>query len=137
MIRLSQLLLLAQAVVTSSRANPAVKLDDANTVGINAGLVDKFLGIPFAKSPCVFHFLFCGPSNDLNSVGNLRFRLPEAIDAYSGTIDATSYGPACPQQAAQVPTLDGLPKEIVELVVNTVSSVILPFDEDCELIYNI
>lgn len=67
------------------------------------------------------------------SVGDLRFNLPEAVDAYSGTTDATSYGPSCPQQATKLPILDGLPAETVEYILDLTSNVTHPSDEDCEL----
>jgi len=67
-------------------------------------------------------------------VGNLRFRLPQPISAYNGSIDATSYGPACPQQKLTLPYLQGLPAEIVNDLVNRVYKVVLPDNEDCEII---
>lgn len=33
-----------------------------------------------------------------------RFELPEANDPYTGNIDATNFGDACPQQAISLPT---------------------------------
>jgi len=67
-------------------------------------------------------------------VGNLRFRLPQPISAYNGSIDATSYGPACPQQKFILPYLQGLPAEIVNYLVNGVYKVVVPDNEDCEII---
>ncbi|KIY72788.1 carotenoid ester lipase precursor [Cylindrobasidium torrendii FP15055 ss-10] len=105
----------AAAVISGRAAGPTVTLDGGSVVGTRTGAVDKFLGIPFGKAP----------------VGDLRFNLPEAVDAYSGTIDATSYGPSCPQQALKLPLLDGLPAETVEHILNSIFNAVLPSDEDC------
>ncbi|KDR70957.1 hypothetical protein GALMADRAFT_144423 [Galerina marginata CBS 339.88] len=59
--------------------SPAVRLDAAVVTGVNDGVIDKYLGIPFARAP--------------------RFELPRPIHPYIGHINATAYGPACPQQA--------------------------------------
>ncbi|KIY61021.1 alpha/beta-hydrolase [Cylindrobasidium torrendii FP15055 ss-10] len=77
--------------------------------------IDKFLGIPFGKAP----------------IGNLRFNLPEAVDAYTGTIEAIEFGPACPQQEIKLPILDGLPQEAVDYILNSIYNVVFPSDEDC------
>ncbi|PPR02347.1 hypothetical protein CVT24_011691 [Panaeolus cyanescens] len=70
---------------------PTVTLDSATVTGTTEGSLQKFLGIPFAQPP----------------VGDLRFRLPQPLPPYNGTINATSYGAMCPQQAAPFPI--GLP----------------------------
>ncbi|KAI1619453.1 Alpha/Beta hydrolase protein [Exophiala viscosa] len=61
--------------------------------GINetAPLVRHWLGVPFAQSP----------------VGNLRFALPQALPANATTtdIDATNFGPNCPQYEATTPSV--------------------------------
>jgi len=41
------------------------------------------------------------------STGDRRFRLPEAIDPYTGTYDATKQGLSCPQQAIKLPLIPG------------------------------
>ncbi|KAF9535607.1 Alpha/Beta hydrolase protein [Crepidotus variabilis] len=66
---------------------PSVTLDNANITGLSNGTFSKFLGIPFAQAP----------------IGNLRFRAPQAVSPYNGSIDASAYGPICPQQATQLP----------------------------------
>lgn len=43
----------AVAATISGRAVPTVTLDNGNIVGTTSGEVDKFLGIPFGKAPCV------------------------------------------------------------------------------------
>ncbi|KAF9018964.1 carotenoid ester lipase precursor [Hymenopellis radicata] len=103
------------AAVVSSRAAPTVTLDSATVTGAASGNVSKFLGIPFGQPP----------------TGNLRFQLPAAVGAYTGTIDATAFGPSCPQQAVKLPVLTGLPQETVDYVVNSIFSDVLPSDEDC------
>jgi carboxylesterase type B len=52
-------------------------------VGQKKDLVYQFLNIPFAKPP----------------VGQMRFKEPIAYGKWNGTLDATSYGPACFQNA--------------------------------------
>lgn len=51
--------------------------------------VVAFLGLPFAEPP----------------VGELRFRPPIPIDSWNGSIDATAFGPACPQPIEEGQTL--------------------------------
>ncbi|KAK0222165.1 carotenoid ester lipase precursor [Armillaria fumosa] len=103
------------SAVISSRAGPTVTLDSATFTGTTSGSVSKFLGIPFAQPP----------------TGGRRFRLPEAHPAYNGTYDASAFGPSCPQQAVKLPILTGLPAEVVDYVVNSIFSAVLPGDEDC------
>jgi hypothetical protein len=66
------------------------------------------------------------------SIGNLRFRLPQPIRAYSGVQEATSFGPACPQQAIRLPLPRGFPNDALNFVTNSVFSHLIPDDEDCE-----
>ncbi|KAK0503648.1 carotenoid ester lipase precursor [Armillaria luteobubalina] len=103
------------SAVISSHAGPTVSLDSATFTGTTSGSVSKFLGIPFAQPP----------------TGDRRFRLPEAHPAYNGTYDASAFGPSCPQQAVKLPILTGLPAEVVDYVVNSIFSAVLPGDEDC------
>ncbi|KAF9049515.1 carotenoid ester lipase precursor [Hymenopellis radicata] len=93
---------------------PVVKLDDAIVTGTSLdGTIHKFLGIPFAEAP----------------TGDLRFRLPQAVDAYTGTLNATSFGPECPQQSGVAPNTDGLPAAIAAFL--TSWNPTFPTDEDC------
>ena len=41
------------AVPTAKRAAPSIQLDGGTFVGTSDGIVDRFLGIPFAKPPYV------------------------------------------------------------------------------------
>ncbi|KIM38333.1 hypothetical protein M413DRAFT_30177 [Hebeloma cylindrosporum] len=59
-------------------APPTVYLDLATVTGIESGNITKFLGIPFGEAP--------------------RFHLPLPVPPYVASIDATAYGPSCPQQ---------------------------------------
>ncbi|XP_066290195.1 carboxylesterase 1C-like isoform X1 [Branchiostoma lanceolatum] len=76
--------------------------------------VFTFLGIPFAAPP----------------VGDLRFRPPEPVVPWEGVMDATEFGPSCPQDLARVRTLYNflpfiLPHEIVSedcLVLNIMTT---------------
>jgi len=82
-----------------------------------------------------FAYFYYRLEYDQRSVGNLRFQLPQPIPAYSGTIDATSYGPTCPQQKFTLPILQGLPAEIVDDIVNKAFTALFPDDEDCEIFF--
>lgn len=64
-------------------------------------------------------------------MGDLRLQLPVPNDAYSGTFNASAFGPACPQQAIQLPALpSGVPDEIVA-VINELFTAATPVSEDC------
>ena len=63
-------------------------------------------------------------------VGDLRFRLPQALDPYSGTYNATAFGLSCTQQAARVAIPNGIPQETVEFLTSFNTSI--PDSEDCE-----
>ncbi|KAL0960577.1 hypothetical protein HGRIS_005611 [Hohenbuehelia grisea] len=105
----------AAANPVARAAVPTVKLDAATVTGVSSGSVSKFLGIPFAQPP----------------VGDRRFRLPEPIPAYSGSLKATSFGPSCPQQAVDLPLPKGLADDVVDLLVNTAFKIVFPDSEDC------
>ncbi|KAF7422790.1 hypothetical protein PC9H_010949 [Pleurotus ostreatus] len=96
------------------RAN-SVTLDSATFTGTTSGRVTKFLGIPYAQPP----------------TGDRRFRLPEPIPPYTGTVRATAFGPACPQQSVRLPLPDGLASDAVDLIVNTAYKAVFPDSEDC------
>ncbi|GJE92623.1 carotenoid ester lipase precursor [Phanerochaete sordida] len=97
------------------RGLPSVTLDQGTFTGAPAGLANKFLGIPFAQPP----------------TGNLRFNLPVPNAPYTGAHDAGSFGPACPQQAAQLPVPPGIVSNVTQFIVETVTAVVTPFSEDC------
>jgi len=100
-------------------------------------LCARILGYSFCPTSVNIHFSLWSRLTDLyfdkHSVGNLRFRLPEPIYTYNGSIDATSYGPACPQQKFTLPILEGLPAQVVDDIVNTVFTALFPDDEDCKI----
>ncbi|KAJ7713004.1 Alpha/Beta hydrolase protein [Mycena metata] len=97
-------------------AAPTVTLDAGMFTGkVGSPNTQSFLGIPFAQPP----------------IGDLRFRLPVANSAYNGTHSATAFGPACPQQAVELPILTGLPAEVVDDVVNSIYGIVFPSAEDC------
>ncbi|KAJ7625831.1 Alpha/Beta hydrolase protein [Roridomyces roridus] len=100
-----------------TRAAPTVILDRAKFVGKSGSAnTASFLGIPFAQPP----------------VGDLRFRLPRPIEPYAtGLLKATAFGKACPQQDIDFPVFQGLPAEVVDIIVNDILSVITPDAEDC------
>ncbi|KAG8978775.1 hypothetical protein FRB90_008352, partial [Tulasnella sp. 427] len=71
----------ALAAPTRRWVDSTIQLDQGQFVGSTDGVVNRFLGIPFALPP----------------VGDRRFRQPEALSAYSGKYDAHSFGVSCPQ----------------------------------------
>ncbi|KAI0365187.1 carotenoid ester lipase precursor [Pilatotrama ljubarskyi] len=117
MISLSKILLCASAFASGVLAKTAtVRLDDATVIGTSDGFVTQFLGIPFAQPP----------------VGKLRLQLPQPIPHFSGTINATTFGPQCIQQTLVPPTIpSGLPDAIRMFLMphDTVPGV--PESEDC------
>ncbi|PFH47077.1 hypothetical protein AMATHDRAFT_153021 [Amanita thiersii Skay4041] len=110
----SSTLLVIQAAALGFAA-PTVTLDSATFTGVSNGFVSKFLGIPFAQPP----------------VGQLRFQLPQPLISYTGSHQATGFGPACPQQAITLPLPEGLAQDVVDLLVNTVFDLLTPSSEDC------
>lgn len=66
-----------------------VDIDTGTIVGERDGDLRVFRGVPFAEPP----------------QGALRFAPPQPVAPWAGVLDATEYGPSCPQPA--VPLLDG------------------------------
>ncbi|ETW82193.1 Esterase/lipase/thioesterase [Heterobasidion irregulare TC 32-1] len=87
---------------TAAATQPTVRLDNGAFVGTVNGSVKRFLGIPFALPP----------------TGNRRFRRPAANRPYSGTHNASAFGPSCPQQAS--PAV--IPDPVIAQVFNSLSS---------------
>ncbi|KAF4576968.1 hypothetical protein EYR36_004952 [Pleurotus pulmonarius] len=82
----------------------AVVLDSAKVIGTSTGRITKYLGIPYAKPP----------------IGDRRLRLPEPNNPYSGVVDATVYGPACPQhRPGGFPLPPAAGSDVRDLFVNT------------------
>lgn len=71
-------------------------------------------------------------TNICRRTGSRRFRLPEPIPPYATSFSATAYGPSCPQQAIELPLVDGLAGEAVNYIVNSIFGQIFPDDEDCK-----
>ncbi|KAJ8691273.1 hypothetical protein PTI98_010862 [Pleurotus ostreatus] len=94
----------ALSVLAFAAASNAVILDSAKVIGTSTGRITKYLGIPYAKPP----------------IGDRRLRLPEPNSPYFGVLDATVYGPACPQHRPggfPIPTAVG--SDVLDLFVNT------------------
>jgi acetylcholinesterase len=70
-----------------------------------------------------------------NSVGDLRFRLPQGLGPYAGMHNASAFGHSCPQQAIRPFNLSALPKEAADFVQNVKFSsgttTITTDSEDC------
>ncbi|KAI0628174.1 Alpha/Beta hydrolase protein [Trametes polyzona] len=88
-LTLAQLCIVLGALYAQSKAvgPPTVKLDAARVIGVSDGVVNQFLGIPFAKPPA----------------GRRRFRLPKPATRYRGVLNATTPGNRCFQQTLVVP----------------------------------
>ncbi|KAJ3729396.1 Alpha/Beta hydrolase protein [Lentinula raphanica] len=114
-LRIFTIVLEVGLALASPLASPTVVLDSATVTGVTSGNTQEFLGIPFAQPP----------------LGPLRFNLPQPIPSYNTSFSATSMGPACPQQAVDLPILTGLAAETVDFIVNSIYGFIFPDDEDC------
>ncbi|KIJ15043.1 hypothetical protein PAXINDRAFT_169423 [Paxillus involutus ATCC 200175] len=110
------LLLAGLACFFGNPSSPTVTLDSATVTGLSSGSVNEFLGIPFAQPP----------------TGQLRFQLPQALPPYDASFSATGYGPACPQQAMELPVVSGLPAETLDYLTRINNSIVItPSAEDC------
>ncbi|CAL1698298.1 unnamed protein product [Somion occarium] len=94
---------------------PAITLDQGTFQGVTDGLINKFLGIPFAKPP----------------MGDLRFRLPVSNDPYTGVHSAITFGASCPQQALNLPIPGDITSSAINSVINTALTIATPESEDC------
>ena len=81
---LSALALLAALVTQPAVAGPAVRTSGGVVAGKAAEGVEAFLGVPYAAPPA----------------GELRWRAPQPLAAWSGQRDATRFGAACAQDVA-------------------------------------
>jgi len=77
------------ALASISHAQTSITLADGSVQGSINGATREFLGIPFAAPP----------------VGALRWRPPQPVTPWVGTLDASSYSSPC----AQLPALTGTP----------------------------
>jgi len=83
--RMTRMLLCASALICMANApafaGPEVSVAQGKLEGKQDGLVQAFLGIPFAAPP----------------VGELRWRAPQPAATWTGTRDATDFGASCMQ----------------------------------------
>lgn len=75
------LLLIAYATALPSGFSPSVNIQNGTLVGTSNGIVDSWLGIPYAEPP----------------TGTLRLRLPRTLASSFGTFTATATPRACAQ----------------------------------------
>jgi para-nitrobenzyl esterase len=73
----------AVAEVSDRGGSSIVRTESGALGGVDASGVRTFLGVPYAAPP----------------IGDLRWRPPRPAPAWTGTRDATAFGPSCPQQA--------------------------------------
>jgi para-nitrobenzyl esterase len=73
--------LLVSLAQASAWAGPVVSVAQGQIEGRQDGVVNAFLGIPYAAAP----------------VGDLRWRAPAPASAWAGVRDATRFGPSCMQ----------------------------------------
>ncbi|KAF9240616.1 Alpha/Beta hydrolase protein [Melanogaster broomeanus] len=115
MLLLSSLACASAFPMTPRAQSPTVALDDATFSGVASGPINKFLGIPYAKAP----------------TGGLRFQVTQPIPSYSGNYSATEYGPACIQQAVNIPqSMQDAGDQVVQAV-EQVYTAASPTSEDC------
>jgi para-nitrobenzyl esterase len=78
--------LVAAAPIAASAApkSPVVATDNGPVRGTTVGQMQAFLGIPYAAAP----------------IGDLRWRPPQAHPGWNGVLDASKFGPHCPQVAS-------------------------------------
>ncbi len=122
-------------VPTPSNVSTVI-LDHATFVGVSDGVANKFLGIPFAKPPCVTPFvnyvLAAVVFIVYHSTGDRRFRFPVPNDPYTGTHQAVAFGDGCPQQSSELTLPSALASESVDFIENTIMQLVTPNSEDCE-----
>ena len=81
---LSFLLMFAFAGGVAQASAPTVTITQGSLTGLTENGAVQYLGIPYAAPP----------------IGALRWRPPAAAPSFGGTLQAQSYGPACPQMFA-------------------------------------
>ncbi|KAG7088671.1 hypothetical protein E1B28_012643 [Marasmius oreades] len=108
-------LLVAVQASIALATSPTVSLDSATATGVTEGLVSSFYGIPYAQPP----------------TGDRRFRAPVPIPPYTGSIDATSIKPACPQQKSDTFKREGNTEEVNTFLAENFEPVNAPEAEDC------
>ncbi|OCH92841.1 alpha beta-hydrolase [Obba rivulosa] len=99
----------------SVRDPPAVVLDNGTFIGVHDGVVDRYLGIPFALPP----------------TGDMRFRLPVPNTSYNATYNATDFGMDCPQQNSGQSTVDDVITEEIAIMLGLTRAGPRPSGEDC------
>lgn len=119
---LSSFILAARADETKEKrvGSPTVVAPnpDATFVGVNAGPVDSFQGIPFAKPP----------------VGNLRYNVPQPLakDQSLGTIQTINKASSCPQNLIDTDFQENIPRAVLGTLLNTpIFQKIQDISEDC------
>src|SRR4051794_23473630 len=73
--------LLALGQSTTPSAHKVIVTEAGAVQGVVSNGVLEFKGIPYAAPP----------------IGELRWKMPQAAKAWSGTLDASKYSSACPQ----------------------------------------
>jgi len=74
----------APVAASAAQKSPVVATDNGPIRGTTIGQMQAFLGIPYAAAP----------------VGDLRWRPPQANPGWNGVLDASQFGPHCPQLAS-------------------------------------
>lgn len=120
--------------VENSYLTTTITLDAGTFQGKNARGVSRFLGIPYALPPSVFYslhyacILFIPKIN--YRTGSRRFALPQANEPYTGTHDATEFGPSCPGHSSSHDLVEGL-SDALDLLKGAVIEENTSATEDC------
>ena len=115
---------------------PTIRLDTAQVTGTyhTQTKTNQYLGIPFAQPPYVilslnFHLFNL---SSVRRLGPLRTSPPVPLPPYTGTIDASYFGPSCLQAPQSIP--EEIPAEIRFLIELAFGSSDHPTSEDCTFI---
>src|SRR5262249_22248342 len=74
---------IAPTDTSAAPTSPVVVTDQGPVRGVATGQMQAFLGIPYAAAP----------------IGDLRWRPPQEHPGWQGVLDASAFGPHCPQVA--------------------------------------
>jgi carboxylesterase type B len=84
--------------------SPTVALAYGTFQGFARGNVTQFLGVPFGQACVPGLGIFFHTFGLIEQLPSARFSVPQEPALLHGLQNATSFGPACPQQALDIPS---------------------------------